>query len=159
MPQSEYWKIVLGDFNVILLCIVMSARSNTDASDLVYVMLFFFAPWLLGLLWPICSTLSYIYVFIWHSALSSPSVLRQFSPDTAAPFHLWKKCMLCYANWKTLNCWLSVWKWLHLVVCLTALPPRWIVATIPGCRLPHLRPKTGGMGPSTLRPWVQDKQL
>lgn len=95
MPQSEYWKIVLGDFNVILLCIVMSARSNTDASDLVYVMLFFFAPWLLGLLWPICSTLSYIYVFIWHSALSSPSVLRQFSPDTAAPFHLWKKCMLC----------------------------------------------------------------
>lgn len=44
MPQSEYWKIVLGDFNVILLCIVMSARSNTDASDLVYVMLFFFCP-------------------------------------------------------------------------------------------------------------------
>lgn len=131
MPQSEYWKIVLGDFNVSLLCIVMSARSNTDAIDLVYVMLFFCCFFFC----PLTPGTALTYMFYSQLYLCLYLAFGIVFPQRVASVLSWHwlpstfERNACYANWKTLNCWLSVWKWLQLVVCLAALPPRWIVAT------------------------------
>lgn len=97
MPQSEYWKIVLGDFNVSLLCIVMSPRSNTDASDLVYVMLFFcfFLPPDSWDCFDLYVLLSVIFMSLSGIRHCVPPACCVSSLLTLAPFHLWKKCMLC----------------------------------------------------------------
>lgn len=90
MLQSEYWKTLLGDS--LWVCCVLSWHSNTDeASDLLYKMLFCCpSARLPGLVWPICSTPSYIYVFyFWHLALCSPACCVT-SLLILDPFHLWK---------------------------------------------------------------------
>lgn len=155
MPQSEYWKNSSWRFQCefVVYCHVGAVKDRREWSGLCNAVFFvFFSA-------PLTPGTALTYMFYSQLYLCLYLAFGIVFPQRVASVLSWHwlpstfERNACYANWKTLNCWLSVWKWLQLVVCLAALPPRRIVATRPGCRLyPTFAPRQVGWAPAPCDP-------